>query len=289
MVKEIEREVAILRFSEALTKAQAMAIKAEQDLKRKQKWGPYKKNSVHTKHHHAQNWRKLAETGHTFINQYFAKKTKEITPPVPSWASSNINNNIEGNLNKESEEDLDDDVAESLECLFPATISSTCSWKPQNLQCWKESNCSQAPSPSQVKAQVHLQVLIRLRNHQIPVRFKKDWHNSRWKSCLSSCRIETAPMTIALRNWLMSSSIVSLWRISQGYNAPEQNMLWKQKINCLMSSSGAGLLPWLGHCVTSHTRNSKELHRKQNIGPPQIFWLIYHCFIFYIISFDLLI
>jgi len=43
------------------------------------------------------------------------------------------------------------------------------------------------------------------------------------------------------------------------------------------------------HSVTSHIRNSKELHRKQNIGPPQIFQLIYHYFIFYIISFDLLI
>jgi len=40
--------------------------------------------------------------------------------------------------------------------------------------------------------------------------------------------------------------------------------------------------------VTSHVRNSKKLHRKQNIGPPRIFRLIYHCFIFYIISFDLL-
>ena len=41
--------------------------------------------------------------------------------------------------------------------------------------------------------------------------------------------------------------------------------------------------------VTSHIRNSEELHRKRNIGPPWSFRPIYHCFIFYIISFDLLI
>ena len=41
--------------------------------------------------------------------------------------------------------------------------------------------------------------------------------------------------------------------------------------------------------VTSHIRNSEELHRKRNIRPPQIFQPIYHCFIFYIISFYLLI
>jgi hypothetical protein len=91
MVEEIEREAAILRFSEVLTQAQAMAVKAKQDLERKQKWGLYKKNSACTKHHHAQNQRKLAESGHTFINQYFPK-TKETTPPLPSQASSNINN-----------------------------------------------------------------------------------------------------------------------------------------------------------------------------------------------------
>jgi len=44
-----------------------------------------------------------------------------------------------------------------------------------------------------------------------------------------------------------------------------------------------------GSSVTSHIRNSEVLHRKRNIGPPWIFQPIYHCFIFYIISFDLLI
>jgi hypothetical protein len=37
MVEAIEREAAIFRFSEVLTKAQAMAVKAERDLERKQK------------------------------------------------------------------------------------------------------------------------------------------------------------------------------------------------------------------------------------------------------------
>jgi hypothetical protein len=46
--------------------------------------------------------------GHTFIKQYFTKKTKETTPPLPSRASSNINNNIEGNFNRESEEDMEE-------------------------------------------------------------------------------------------------------------------------------------------------------------------------------------
>jgi len=43
------------------------------------------------------------------------------------------------------------------------------------------------------------------------------------------------------------------------------------------------------HHVTSCTRNSEELHRKQHIGLSWTFQLIYHCFIFYIISFHLLI
>lgn len=124
MIDEIEREAAILRFSEVLAEAQVMAIKAERDLEGKRKRGSYKKNSARTKRYHAQKCRKLAENGHTFINQYFAKKAKETAPPSKrSQASLNMDNDMESSIDEELEENLDDDVAESLERLFPAKVS----------------------------------------------------------------------------------------------------------------------------------------------------------------------
>jgi hypothetical protein len=80
-VNELQNEADIEYFGAILTRAQAMAVKAEREAagERSKRKKHYTGNSDRTKRHHVQKRRKLEATGQKLISSMFMKKVNEPT------------------------------------------------------------------------------------------------------------------------------------------------------------------------------------------------------------------